>query len=117
MDARTDDPESFVNWLDGRADEIESMTRALERPPDYAQGKIDAFRESAARQTLTGYGELIEVLESLPVILREARRRKGVSIRQAAIELDVSFSSISRWEAGITHPDTPKIIKVLRWSA
>lgn len=48
----------------------------------------------------TGYDEVIGVLESLPVIVREARRRKGLSLRSAAEEIGVSFSTMSRIEAG-----------------
>lgn len=66
---------------------------------------------------LAGYDDLIGVLETLPVILRETRRRKGLSTREAADQLGVSFSSVSRWErVGQCVPDRPAIIRILRWA-
>jgi len=64
------------------------------------------------------YDDLIAVLDVLPVLLRETRRRKGLSTREAAAQLGVSFSSVSRWErAGQCVPDRPAIIRILRWAA
>lgn len=70
------------------------------------------------RGELLGYDEIIAVLDTLPVILRETRRRKGLSTREAADQLDVSFSSVARWErADQCVPDRPAIIRILRWAA
>jgi DNA-binding transcriptional regulator YiaG len=71
-----------------------------------------------SRAAPSSYPEIIDVLESLPVMLRETRRRKGLSLRQAAEELDVSFSSVTRWERGQTVGLGIKVIvRVLRWIA
>lgn len=71
-----------------------------------------------SRGDLAGYDDLIAVLETLPVILRETRRRKGLSTREAAEHLGVSFSSVSRWErVDLCVPDRPAIIRILRWAA
>jgi transcriptional regulator with XRE-family HTH domain len=75
-------------------------------------------RRVSDRGELLAYDEIIAVLETLPVILREARRRKGLSTREAADQLGVSFSSVSRWErASQCVPDRPAIIRILRWAA
>jgi transcriptional regulator with XRE-family HTH domain len=72
----------------------------------------------SGRGELLGYDEVIAILEVLPVILREARRRKGLSTREAADQLGVSFSSVSRWERPQQcMPDRPAVIRILRWAA
>lgn len=48
----------------------------------------------------TPYAELADVIGSLPLLLREARRARGISQRQAAAQLGMSFATISRMEAG-----------------
>lgn len=72
-----------------------------------------------ATEKPVGYEEIIEVLTALHVMLRETRRRKGLSTRAAAEELGVSFSSVSRWErnAKLCVPDLPATIRILRWMA
>jgi ribosome-binding protein aMBF1 (putative translation factor) len=49
---------------------------------------------------LTPYAELAEVIESLPLLVREARRRRRLSIRAAAREMGMSFSTVHRIEQG-----------------
>lgn len=44
--------------------------------------------------------ELLEVLDLLPLPVREKRRRDGLSVRAAARDLRVSFSTLSRVEHG-----------------
>jgi predicted transcriptional regulator len=48
----------------------------------------------------TSYAELVDVLANLPVLVRETRRRKQLSVRAAAMEAGVSFATLSRFEAG-----------------
>lgn len=50
--------------------------------------------------SLTPYVELVEVLASLPILLREARRGRRLSIRAAAQEIGISFSTVTRIEQG-----------------
>jgi ribosome-binding protein aMBF1 (putative translation factor) len=50
--------------------------------------------------SLTPYAELAEVIASLPLLLREARRARGLSLRAAARELGLSFSTVDRIERG-----------------
>lgn len=48
---------------------------------------------------LTSYEELAEVIVSLPILFREKRRRKNLSLRDAAKQLDCSFSTVRRIES------------------
>ena len=48
----------------------------------------------------TSYDELAEVLDNLPLLLRETRRRRGLSLRKAAQQLEMSFSTVTRFENG-----------------
>ena len=49
---------------------------------------------------LISYAELADLVENLPLIVLENRRRRQISLREAARELGVSFSTISRVERG-----------------
>ena len=62
----------------------------------------------------TSYAELAALLDSLPLLIAETRRRKGLSIRSAAKEIGCSFSTVLRIEAGEDYNSriTPKL---LRW--
>ena len=48
----------------------------------------------------TPYVELAEVVASLPLLLREARRARRLSMRAAAREMGISFSTVTRIEQG-----------------
>lgn len=54
----------------------------------------------SADPALTRYDELLDVLDHLPILVREKRRRDGLSVRAAARGLGVSFSTLSRVEHG-----------------
>jgi len=49
---------------------------------------------------MTSYAELAEVLDALPMLCREKRRRQALSLRAAAREMDVNFSVLQRFENG-----------------
>ena len=49
---------------------------------------------------VTPYAEILALLDSLPVLVREKRRREGLSLRQAARDTGLSFSTICRCENG-----------------
>lgn len=49
---------------------------------------------------LTTYSELADVIDNLPLLVREARRARGLSQRAAADQIGVAFSTVSRSEAG-----------------
>jgi DNA-binding XRE family transcriptional regulator len=63
---------------------------------------------------LTSYRELATVLESLPLLLREARRWRRLSQRAIAPEIGISYATVSRIEAG-GDCTLPNAIAVLRW--
>lgn len=54
----------------------------------------------AADNGLATYTELAEVLDRLPMILREARRQRRLSTRAAGRQVGVSGVTILRVEAG-----------------
>lgn len=62
----------------------------------------------------TSYEELADVLDNLPLLLRETRRRRGLSLRATAKEVGTSFSTVTRFENGedimLSHASA-----VLRW--
>lgn len=64
--------------------------------------------------SLTPYTELAEVVASLPLLLREARRVRRLSIRAAARELGISFSTVTRIEQG-EDCALSNAMAVLRW--
>lgn len=63
---------------------------------------------------LTSYAELAGVLAHLPLLLREARRQRQLSIREAARQLGCSFATVHRIEAG-DDCVLSNVTKVLLW--
>jgi ribosome-binding protein aMBF1 (putative translation factor) len=71
--------------------------------PDFTAMPADLSPGDAARQAvaaLTTYAELADVLRNLPLLLREARRARGLSQREAARQLGVSMLTVARAERG-----------------
>jgi len=62
------------------------------------------------------YDELIDVLTQLRFLVRETRRRRGLSIRATAAQLPVSHTVISRFEEG-AGIQLSNAITLLRWVA
>lgn len=52
------------------------------------------------RGTQTTYAELAEIIESLPLIVREIRRSRQLSLRAAAKEIGTNAPTLGRMEAG-----------------
>lgn len=63
---------------------------------------------------LTSYTELSELLDHLPLLLREARRKRRLSQRAAAEQIGCSFSTVSRMEGG-EDCALSNAVAVLRW--
>lgn len=64
--------------------------------------------------TLTPYSELADVIDALPMLCREKRRREGLSQRAAARQIGIAFATVSRFEAGKgAHLDNA--VAILRW--
>ncbi len=63
---------------------------------------------------LTPYAEIADVLGSVSLLLREARRARRLSVREAARQIGCSFATVSRIEAGEDHV-VSNAVAVLRW--
>jgi transcriptional regulator with XRE-family HTH domain len=64
-----------------------------------------------------GYDDLLSVLGELPVICRETRRRKRLSMREAGEQAGISPSTFCRVEARTGDPSLSAIVAILRWAA
>lgn len=62
----------------------------------------------------TTFGELAQVIDELPVVLRGLRRSRGLSQREAAKQMGISFATVGRVEQG-TECDTGTLLAILRW--
>lgn len=62
----------------------------------------------------TPYAELADVIGNLPLLLREARRARGLSLRATARELRISFSTVDRIERG-EDCALSNAVAVMRW--
>ena len=49
---------------------------------------------------LSTYAEMMEVLDALPLLIREKRRRDGISMREAARQMGINPAVIHRIENG-----------------
>lgn len=67
--------------------------------------------------TPVSYSEILAVLDALPLIVREARRRRGLSFRGVADEAGVSFSTVMRVEEGVIDCRLDSAKALLRWAA
>lgn len=63
---------------------------------------------------LTSYGELAQVIENLPLLVREKRRREGMSLRTAAADSGVHFMTLRRFELG-ENAAMSSVVCLLRW--
>jgi ribosome-binding protein aMBF1 (putative translation factor) len=68
----------------------------------------------SAAEKPTPYTELADVIANLPLLLREARRARGLSMRAAAASIGLSHSTITRIEAG-EDCALSNAVAVLRW--
>jgi len=65
-------------------------------------------------RALSTYAEIVDVLNVLPMIVREARRQHRLSLRQMAAEVGCSFSTIARIEDG-NDGRVENAILILQW--
>lgn len=63
----------------------------------------------------TSYVEMADVVDNLGLIVREARRARRLSLRAAAVQIGVGFTSLSRIESEINGCNTDTLIQVLHW--
>jgi transcriptional regulator with XRE-family HTH domain len=69
---------------------------------------------NASEAAPTSYTELAHVLDSLPLLIREARRARGLSLRSAAALIGTNASTIARIEQGEAF-NTSTAGPILRW--
>lgn len=62
----------------------------------------------------TPYAEMAAVLDNLPLLLREARRARGLSERAAAAQIGLAFSTVHRMEHRAGY-HVNAAVAVLRW--
>ncbi len=67
------------------------------------------------RCDLSSYTELAALLDGLPTLVQDRRRRDRLSIRAAAAQAGCSFSTLDRWERGDTGRSIALVASVLRW--
>lgn len=89
-----------------------SHLRACERAPDSPQAALflhsGRFDPSAGATTRQRAG--VQICD----VLRDARRRRGLSVRAAAQRCDVPRGTWAGWESGQTSPTTQRLDEVLR---
>lgn len=71
----------------------------------------------ASDRWLAAYPDLVTVLSDLPVIARETRRRKGLSLRDAGAEMGLSASTLMRLEEGDAGANLSTVRAVLLWAS
>lgn len=70
-----------------------------------------------ASLALTPYEELAQILDNLPLLVREARRRKRHSLRAAAADMGVPFATLHRLERDRALPIMRHAATLLRYIA
>lgn len=63
---------------------------------------------------LSSYAELADILDILPVLLREGRRSRRLTLRAASEQSGVGFNTIFRVENG-NECSVTNAIRILRW--
>lgn len=63
---------------------------------------------------LTGYAELIGIIDVLPTLVREKRRRLGLTLRQAEAQCGVGLTTLHRYEKRETISQEG-LVALLRW--
>ena len=64
---------------------------------------------------LSPYSELVTIVESLPLLVRETRRARRQSMREAARQTGLSGSTFCRLESGEHGIDLAGLVALLRW--
>lgn len=68
----------------------------------------------SAAEKPTPYSELADVIAALPLLVCEARRARGLSLRAAAAEIGIGFATVTRIEQG-EDCVLSNAVAVLRW--
>lgn len=67
--------------------------------------------------TPTGYDELLWIIQILPDLVHEKRRRDGLSLRDVAELTDLSASTVDRFERRVAGTKMNTLVILLRWVA
>jgi hypothetical protein len=67
------------------------------------------------RERQVSYAELIYILDNLPLLVREKRRRDGLSIRAAAKLIGIPFGNVDRFERGLDVNVATTLMPLLKW--
>jgi len=59
--------------------------------------------------------KIIELMETFAKKLSELRKQKGLSQEELATDLNISQSSVSNYESGVTKPDTDILQKIAEY--
>ena len=97
--------------LSGRADTPVLTSGTAHRPRGRPAGRPSTASSSAGRQGSKG-SKVERVL--VPLVLRDARRRRGLSVRAAAQLCDVPRGTWAGWEAGASSPTGRRLDEALR---
>jgi transcriptional regulator with XRE-family HTH domain len=75
---------------------------------------MDADVLDNTRGAPTSYAELARVIEALPLLLREARRTRRLSLRAVEEQTGVGYTSLHRIEHGGGY-EADTLLTILRW--
>lgn len=65
--------------------------------------------------TVTDLRAVADLLDGLPTLCRDRRRMLGIGLHVAAAEMDMSGSTLNRFETGQRGAYVETVSKVLRW--
>lgn len=66
---------------------------------------------------MSPYSDLLDILDGLPLLVRETRRRRQLSMRKVADETGVTAPTIQRCEAGQQEVSLTNAKRLLQWLA
>lgn len=66
-------------------------------------------------RTLPRYAELLGLMRDLPVAVREARRRDGLTLRDLSAQSGVALNTLSRFERGLGDVQLATVIALVTW--
>ncbi len=98
--------------------DLRAVVEILQRQDiDVVAGALELFDERRRSLDPTRPAPLIaaDTLECLPVLLRETRHARGLTVAVTAGEIGVSAGAVTSWELGIRMPALPMAIRILRW--
>lgn len=61
--------------------------------------------------------EVVGTVEALPLLVQNERKRRRLSLRDAAVEIGYAYADLCRFEGGSKQPTLPSVVNMLRWLA